>query len=288
MKKLFIISLLVGIFVGKLIAQQTNTLLNGIIRSGTNVTGTCSSGGLYIHQTTGALYNCPSTTHVWTLLTGGGGSSGISDTFCSNSTDSDTCLTRGSSAGFLRLYSTTDSSTNTFAVKNGSGAEVGSIGWSGNNFRVGTIGGINGGTARDTIIGSALGASNGLYFATEDTSRWQIASTGLLRPFVDNTYDIGDSTHLARAIYGNNFLTSNGSLLTPTYITQTASSVLSGEQALSALTTGLLLNTTTTGVLSIYGGSTCTNQAVTAISTTGAATCTTLTSAYTSGLATTA
>lgn len=67
-----------------------------------------------------------------------------------------------------------------------------------------------------------------------------------------------------------------------TYITQTPNATLTAEQALSALGTALLLNATGTGVLSAYAGSTCTNQVVTALSAVGAATCTTITSAYVS------
>src|SRR5438876_10554225 len=101
MKKLFLISLLIGLICGATIrGQQTNTFLNGVIRSGTNVTGTCQSGGLYIHRTSGALYNCPSSTHVWTLL-GSSGEAGISDTFCVDVANEDTCFQRGSSAGFI-------------------------------------------------------------------------------------------------------------------------------------------------------------------------------------------
>jgi hypothetical protein len=111
----------------------------------------------------------------------------------------DTTLARGAGAGTIKLTAAT--TTNTFSIANGSNLEVGAIGWSGNNFRVGTIGGVNGGTARDTVIGSAAGAANGIYLATEDTSRWQIASTGLLRPMVDNAYDIGDATHRIRTLY---------------------------------------------------------------------------------------
>lgn len=48
---------------------------------------------------------------------------------------------------------------------------------------------------------------------------------------------------------------------------------MSAEQPLSALGTALLRNTTSTGVLSAYGGTTCTNQFLTALSATGAGTC---------------
>jgi len=251
MKKLFIISLTAGILVGSIVrGQQTNTFLNGVIRSGTNVTGTCQSGGLYIHRTSGALYNCPSSTHVWTLLGSGGGSSGVSDTFCVDTANDDTCFQRGSSSGFIRLYSVDNSASNTFAIKNGSSAEFGAIGWSGNTFVIGTQGGVNSGTARDTVIGSAAG-SNGVYLATEATSRWQISSTGHFLPFVNNTYDIGSSSKLIRVLYGSDFQNGTGSI--------------------------------------VVAGGNCTNQAVTSIAArTGVPTCTTLTSAYTSGLATTA
>jgi hypothetical protein len=96
-----------------------------------------------------------------------------------------------------------------------------------------------------------------------------------------------------------------GAPTTATYITQTPDATLSAEQALSALATGILKNTTTTGVLSIAvsgtdycpatsgsvlllgngsggtsnysGASSCTNQFFTGLSSAGASTCTTAT-----------
>lgn len=65
-----------------------------------------------------------------------------------------------------------------------------------------------------------------------------------------------------------------------TYITQTANATLTAEQALSTLGTGLVSNTTLTGVLSIYAGASCTNQVLRVLSPEGAGTCVTLTSAY--------
>jgi hypothetical protein len=66
---------------------------------------------------------------------------------------------------------------------------------------------------------------------------------------------------------------SGGAPTTATYITQTPDATLSAEQALSLLTSGLLLNTTATGVLTIYPGATCTNQFIRSLSAAGAATC---------------
>lgn len=64
-----------------------------------------------------------------------------------------------------------------------------------------------------------------------------------------------------------------GAPTTATYITQTPDATLTNEQALSALATGIVVNTTATGVLTIYTGATCTNQFVRALSASGAATC---------------
>ncbi len=89
----------------------------------------------------------------------------------------------------------------TFQVQNGVEPEVGAIGWSDNNFVVGTKGGVRGGTGRDVVIGAAAGAPNGIYLATEDAARWQIDPAGLLRPFVDATYDIGTPDYHARSLY---------------------------------------------------------------------------------------
>lgn len=71
-----------------------------------------------------------------------------------------------------------------------------------------------------------------------------------------------------------------GAPTTPTYITATADATLSNEVVLGALTTGLLINTATTGVPTIYAGATCTNQVVRVLSASGAATCSTITSAF--------
>jgi len=251
----FTLGLALGVLINLLAAKpegQTNVNVGQVILTGTDVTGSCLAGRIYIHRTTGAIYNCPSATLTWTLLGSGGGGGGESDTFCSNASSPDTCLSRGASAGFLGLSSTTNSTTNTFGIKNGAGAEVGAIGWSGNNFVVGTQGGVNGGTARDTILGSAAGATNGLYLATEATSRWQLSPNGDLLPVANNTYNIGsDGTRLVSTIYSTDFRNASGSI--------------------------------------IGAGGACTNQVVTSIAArTGVPTCTTLTSAYTTGLATTA
>lgn len=66
---------------------------------------------------------------------------------------------------------------------------------------------------------------------------------------------------------------SGGAPSTATYITQTPDASLSAEQPLSALASALLLNTTTTGVLTAYTGTTCTNQFARALSALGVATC---------------
>lgn len=60
---------------------------------------------------------------------------------------------------------------------------------------------------------------------------------------------------------------------TAKYILQTASASLPNAQALGSLASALLLNTTTTGVVTAYTGASCTNQFVRALSAIGAATC---------------
>ena len=64
-----------------------------------------------------------------------------------------------------------------------------------------------------------------------------------------------------------------GAPTTATYITQTPDATLTNEQALSALATGIVVNTTSTGVLTIYTGATCSNSFVRALSAAGVATC---------------
>lgn len=65
-----------------------------------------------------------------------------------------------------------------------------------------------------------------------------------------------------------------GAPTTATYVTQTPDGTLSAEQALSLSGTGIMLNTTGTGVVSIYAGSTCgANQYATQTSASGVLTC---------------
>lgn len=70
----------------------------------------------------------------------------------------------------------------------------------------------------------------------------------------------GDSSH-ALGFNGTTLtcqsVSGTGAPTDATYITQTANGTLSAEQALASLATGLVSNTTGTGVLSIYGGSAC-------------------------------
>lgn len=71
-----------------------------------------------------------------------------------------------------------------------------------------------------------------------------------------------------------------GAPTTSPYITATADATLTSEFALGSLTTGLLINTTTTGIPTIYGGVTCTNQVLRVLNASGAGTCSTITSAF--------
>lgn len=64
-----------------------------------------------------------------------------------------------------------------------------------------------------------------------------------------------------------------GAPTSATYITQTPDATLTNEQAMSLSGTGIVVNTTGTGVLTIYTGASCTNQFIRALSATGAATC---------------
>lgn len=64
-----------------------------------------------------------------------------------------------------------------------------------------------------------------------------------------------------------------GAPTTATYITATPDATLVNEIAMSALGTGLQLNTTGTGAQSIYAGTSCTNQFPRSLSASGVATC---------------
>lgn len=64
-----------------------------------------------------------------------------------------------------------------------------------------------------------------------------------------------------------------GAPATSTYIVQVPDGALTNAQALSVLSTGLLIGTTGTGVVSSYGGVSCTNQFLRALGASGAGTC---------------
>jgi len=70
-----------------------------------------------------------------------------------------------------------------------------------------------------------------------------------------------------------------GAPTTATYKTQTPDATLSAEEAWSLLGSGLVLNTTGTGVASIYAGTSCTNQFPRSLSASGASTCASVASA---------
>jgi len=92
----------------------------------------------------------------------------------------------------------------------------------------------------------------------------------------------GDSTHVPQCTFNAKGLATSCidiAITFPTdlsgepYITKTASSNLSNEFAMGSLGTGLVKNTTTTGVPSIYAGTSCTNQFPRSLDASGAATC---------------
>lgn len=69
---------------------------------------------------------------------------------------------------------------------------------------------------------------------------------------------------------------SGGSNPLGTYLVQTATGAPANAQVMAALGTGLVINTTTTGVQSIYAGTSCTNQFPRSLAASGAATCATV------------
>jgi hypothetical protein len=68
-------------------------------------------------------------------------------------------------------------------------------------------------------------------------------------------------------------VSAGGAPTTAGYWVTVADAGLSAEQAMGSLGTGLVLNTTTTGVPNIYGGTSCTNQFARSLNASGAATC---------------
>jgi hypothetical protein len=146
-----------------------------------------------------------------------------------------------------------------------------------------------------TLLGFLIGAATTAVLAQPFPAPVQLAVTQLttgVTPFTDlgvvangyinfgvtrgtTGYGIRDNAGaLQFKNSGGSWLSAGGGDLTATYILQVADGGLSNAQVLGALASALLVNTTTTGVLSAYAGSTCTNQFVRALSALGAATCT--------------
>lgn len=73
---------------------------------------------------------------------------------------------------------------------------------------------------------------------------------------------------------------SGGAPTAGSYLTATAEAGLSNEFPLGSLATALLLNTTTTGIPTVYSATSCTNQVFTGLSAVGAPTCTTVDTAH--------
>jgi hypothetical protein len=71
-------------------------------------------------------------------------------------------------------------------------------------------------------------------------------------------------------------ISASGAPTSASYITRVSEAGLTNETALSGIATALLQNTTGTGVLSAYAGTSCTNQYLNALSAVGAGTCATV------------
>lgn len=121
---------------------------------------------------------------------------------------------------------------------------------------------------------SGWGQGPGLFIAAPGTGRPDC--TAITNPVNDQTWCFfaSDPSHVYYRHAGAWVaLLTGGGDLTATYILQTPAGDLPNAQALSALGTGLLLNTTGTGVLSQYAGASCPGQAISALTASGVPTC---------------
>jgi len=214
-------------------------------------------------------------------------------TSCSILTDSDV-LTLGGVNGALNSENLTlDFETTADTIELGTGTGVTSVDF--NSLGVTSGGTISGGTLTDGTLSSTAGAVTGLVSLTDGTATWAssnlsgfgtIGATGAItgdslnltansaQIVLDSddgggvTTTLQDSATSARTITfpdasGTVGLLSTTAPIDATYITQTANGTLTNEQAMGALATGLVKNTTTTGVQSIAVADTDFQQVVT-------------------------
>jgi hypothetical protein len=156
----------------------------------------------------------------------------------------------------------------------------------------GTSTGGAGALATDTFVTNTVNAdlpnsqalsalATGILKNTTGTGIASIAVAGDFPTLNQNTTGSSAKWTTPRLLAGNSVDGSADVAFANKFLVQgTADSGLSAAQFMGALGTGLVINTTTTGVQSIYAGATCTNQFPTALSASGAVTCTTATSAY--------
>ncbi len=97
--------------------------------------------------------------------------------------------------------------------------------------------------------------------------------TASLRGTCRNGEILWDSTAAALKVCSSNTWSTLGAPAGTKYLVQQADAALPNAQAMGALGTGLVLNATSTGVQSIYGGTSCTNQFPRGLNVSGAATC---------------
>lgn len=129
--------------------------------------------------------------------------------------------------------------------------------------------------ATDTVSGITYAFSNAAVIANGYIN---FGVTGTSTTLGSTGYGIRDSAGIIQIKNSGGVWSTpaGGATPTSTYILETADAALANSFALASLGTGLIINATTTGVPTIYAGTTCTNQFPRSLNASGAATCATV------------
>lgn len=227
---------------------------NAVVTSGSgSPSGSCAFVQFFV-QTTGTLWYCPS---VWTAVSGGGGGGDTitspNSTITVGGTSANTTLDVTGSAGKI-LAGATPALTSTPTL--GASGTLGSLTFGNATSGTLTLQPAAGAITGTVLIPSGADTLGNLTGAQAFTNKDLTGAGNTFPTFNQNTTGSAAKWTTARNLAGNSVDGSANVAFANKFIVQgTVDAGLSAAQFLGALGTGILKNTTTTGILSIAVGS---------------------------------